>query len=107
MRIRPLLLLIFVLNTNFIRSQSHKLDSVRVQINTAKDDRSKLPSLKLMSYYQSVIANLDSAIYFGEQGVEIATKLNLKKDLVDLYGNLGSVYSDKGKQPRALELFLK
>jgi tetratricopeptide (TPR) repeat protein len=82
------------------------MDSVRVLLNTAKDDHAKLPQLKAMSYYQSAISNLDSAIYFGEQGIQIATKLDLKKDLCDLYGNLGSVYSDKGKQPKALEFFL-
>lgn len=76
-------------------------------MNAAKDDRAKLPQIKLMAYYQSVIADLDSSIYFGEEGIRIATKLNLKKDLVDLYGTLGSVYADKAKQPKALEYFLK
>jgi tetratricopeptide (TPR) repeat protein len=83
------------------------MDSVRALMNTAKDDKAKLPQLKLMCYYHSALSNLDSSIYFGEQGIEIATKLNLKKDLSDLCGTLGSVYSDKGKQPKALELFLK
>lgn len=107
MRTQPFLLLVFFFSASLVQSQTRIMDSVRVMMNTAKDDQAKLPQLKLMSYYHSVLSNLDSAIYFGEQGIEIATKLNLKKELSDLYGNVGLVYSDKGKQPKALELFFK
>ena len=50
-------------------------------MNAAKDDRAKLPQLKLMVYYHHSLSNLDSSIYFGEQAIQIAAKLNLKKDL--------------------------
>jgi tetratricopeptide (TPR) repeat protein len=104
---KPFLLFIFLFGASLVQSQTRIMDSVRVLLNTAKNDQAKIPQLKLIAYYHSVLSNLDSAIYFGEEGVRIAMALNLKKDLSDLYGNLGSVYSDKGKQPKALELFLK
>lgn len=83
------------------------MDSVRVLMNTAKDDKTKLLQIKLMAYYHSELSNLDSSIYFSQQGIEIATKLNSKKDLADIYGAVGQVYVDKGKQPKALELYYK
>lgn len=107
MRNKGLLLFILILSAECFQSQSRKMDSVRVLLNTAKNDRAKVPFLKTMTSYHINLSNIDSAIYFGEQGMAIATKLNLKKDIVDLCGTLGLAYGDKGKQPKALELFLK
>ena len=71
-----------ILSINAARSQSRLMDSVRILMNAAKDDRTKLPQLKQMCYYHSSASNLDSSIYFGEQGISIATNLNLKKALI-------------------------
>lgn len=104
---RPALLFAFFICTSLAQSQSRIMDSVRTLMNTTKDEHSKLRQIKLMAYYHSVLSNLDSSIYFSEQGLELATKLHSKKDLADIYGSVGLVYTDKGKQPKALELFLK
>jgi tetratricopeptide (TPR) repeat protein len=87
--------------------QTHKIDSVRVLLSKAKDDRSMLQQLKTMSYYYRALPNIDSAIFFGELAVQLAATLDAKADLCDLYSHLGNSYSDKHRQPKALEYYLK
>lgn len=107
MRIRPLLLLLFLFSASLVQSQSRIMDSVRVLMNTTKDEYVKLKQFRLMCYYHSMLSNLDSSIYFADLGIALATKLNSKKDLANIYGTVGQVYVDKGKQPKALELYYK
>lgn len=105
---RPRLLFLLALVYSALAcAQTANVDSVRVLLNNAKDDRSRLQQLKMMVGCQRSLSNFDSVIYFGEQAVSVAKKLNAKGDLCDLYGNLGLAYTNKGKQPKSLQLYLE
>jgi tetratricopeptide (TPR) repeat protein len=102
----PLLLFLFLLSS-FLSAQTRKIDSTKILLRNAKTEKEKAFHLKDLSIYYKKISMLDSAIYYGELGVEISKKAGFKTELGDIYGNLGLAYNDRGEKPKALNLYLE
>jgi tetratricopeptide (TPR) repeat protein len=100
-------LVFFFLYAFLFYPQTRKMDSVRALLRGSGDDHSRLKQLEAMMHYQEALSNIDSAIYFGQQAIQIALRLNERTDLCDLYAGVGVAYKEKGEKPRALELLLK
>ncbi|MBI5217413.1 MAG: tetratricopeptide repeat protein [Bacteroidia bacterium] len=52
-------------------------------------------------------SNLDSALYFGNKGMELALKIIWNKGLAQCYNKIGNIYTEQGKYDKALNFYLK
>lgn len=117
--IRPLLLFLALLPMLSIGQNKH-IDSLKVLLNKDQDDTLKLQHLNSISREFLGIGLFDTAIYYGNQSLELASALlnsedgkkipvyrSIRKNIASSYNNLGVIYFNKGEPFKTLELFEK
>jgi signal transduction histidine kinase/DNA-binding NarL/FixJ family response regulator/HPt (histidine-containing phosphotransfer) domain-containing protein len=82
------------------------IDSLSTELSRSKDDTNKANILYALStaYFN---VNTDKGLSYGQQGVELATRLGWKKGLVKIYNTLGNCSSLKRDYQKASESYLK
>jgi signal transduction histidine kinase len=93
---------VIVCSLAFPQSQRELLDSLKTALNQAKTptDQATILSELVWNY---VTISMDSAIIFGEKGVETAKSLNDPVLLSQLYSDLGYAWMEKGELINARE----
>jgi signal transduction histidine kinase len=93
---------VIVCSLAFPQSQRELLDSLKIALNQAKTptDQATILSELVWNY---VTISMDSAIIFGEKGVETAKSLNDPVLLSQLYSDLGYAWMEKGELINARE----
>ncbi len=78
------------------------VDSLLKLVNKEKADSNKVAHLNTISWeYQ--FTNLDSALYYGQQALELANKLKWQKGVAKSYSFLAVFYKSKGDAAKALQ----
>ncbi|MDG1276427.1 MAG: sensor histidine kinase [Algoriphagus sp.] len=89
----------------FTQSQRELLDSLKTALNQATNptDQATILSELVWNY---VPISMDSAIFFGERGIETAKSLNDPALLSQIYSDLGYAWMEKGELVNARENYL-
>ncbi|MBI5218430.1 MAG: tetratricopeptide repeat protein, partial [Bacteroidia bacterium] len=83
-----------------------KLDSLFTLLKTAKHDTTRVNAyVNLCDAYRN--SNPDTAMYFADLGLKLATKVNYKKGMSMCYNIIGSIHADQGSYDKAIEYYLK
>jgi len=95
-----------MLTFNVPAQNQHKIDSLLNVLNTSKQDTNKVKACTGLcdAYLRS---NPDTAKYFGNLGLNLATKTNYKKGISDCYNKIGNIYEAQCNYPAALENYKK
>ncbi|HPE57497.1 MAG TPA: ATP-binding protein [Bacteroidales bacterium] len=97
-----LLILIFGLPFALAAQDSAYMDSLRCELQHTKNDTIKMDIYRNMGFYLQN-GKVDSALYYHEQQLAIAKKLNLKLYEADAHQQIGYVLVWQGDFPRALK----
>ncbi|MCG1037486.1 tetratricopeptide repeat-containing sensor histidine kinase [Polaribacter sargassicola] len=92
------ILLFFILSGSFlINAQNKKLliDSLKVKLNTKIDDATKAKILGDLTWHYKEFS-IDSALKYGNQGLDFIKKINNKPALAQQYSDVAGVYLIKG-----------
>jgi len=82
------------------------IDSLLKELPKQKEDTNKVKLLNSLSYGYSKV-NPDDGIKYGQQELELATKLERKKGIAAANQCLGVNYNSKSEYSRALEYYQK
>lgn len=99
-----LIISLFVFISSDCFSQENQIDSLVKIAQSSPDDTAKVNTLNLISkkYFNS---DPDKTITYGEQAMELATKLNFNNGLAFAYKNMGVGYFNKGSYIDALKYY--
>ena len=98
-----------MLSVGHLRAQLQgkaKIDSLLKELPKQKDDTNKVKLLNDLSLDHSYI-NTDEGIKYGEQCLELATKLAWKKGIAMANNSIGVNYKIRSDDPKALEYYFK
>ena len=73
-----------------------KIDSLISALESQKEDTSRVNTLNTLAY-EFRNNNSDTAIYFGNEAMKLAIKLNYKEGLANSYSYIGIVKKNLGK----------
>ena len=88
---------------NFSHAQNSKIDSVQNLIKTDKEDTNKVMHLNELCANYNSVGSLDTSIYYGQSGLELAKKIGFKKGMILCHSTLGNAFYHKGNYPEALK----
>lgn len=94
----------FCLNVS-VWAQQAELDSLQHLLRTQADDTSKVNTLNELSYVYYQTAVYDSELYFAQQALNLAQKLNWKRGMAVSLKNIGSACDDMGNNSDALDYY--
>jgi len=95
-----------VFNTAAQRTGMSYTDSLTKELPRMRDDTNKANVFyNLSTAYFSL--NYDKGITYGQQGVDLATRLNWKRGLAKLYNTLGNCNSLKREYQKAADCYLR
>ena len=99
-------LLVFALTTNYVSAQQKIIDSLQIQLKNSEADTNRVQLLAALTrlYYQF---KPDTALILGQQGYELAQKLNYPRGEALLLNRIASAYATVGDYAKCLQLFLK
>ena len=105
---RKKLLLLFILNliSTFFFAQKKgqaRIDSLLSELPKAKEDTNKVKILNNLCVLYKDIDEYDNGYKYGNQGLELAQKINYTKGEAVGLNNIGNVYDQQGKYNKALE----
>src|SRR5215472_6061418 len=101
-----LLVLLLLLTIIKVNAQQRYSDSLRQELAIAREDTNKVKLLvDLGRIYQWSYP--DSGIFYAQQSLELAQKLNFTRGEIGAYSTLHEAFSSKGNYPKALEAGLK
>ena len=104
-----LFILLLILSSSHLSAKLQgqaKLDSLVNEIPKLKEDTNKVRLLNYLSFGYSGI-NPDEGIKYGQQGQELATKLNWKNGIAEATSNIAGCYFHKSDYPKTLECYGK
>ena len=87
-------------------AQSHTIDSLRLQLKTAKEDTNKVNILNTLSY-ELLYSNTDTTILLANQAKNLAEKLKYQKGVASAYLRLGQAYNNLGSYEESQENLFK
>lgn len=88
-------------------AQNKIIDSLITVLKKDKPDTSKVKHLYTLSWQHIRAGLYDTALFYGEQAIQLGEKLNFKKGISASFGNIGIAYSRLGKYSEALDNFFK
>ena len=107
--LKCLIILLLTLHCGNIYAQKQgqaRIDSLLKEFPKQKEDTNKVKLLNDLSFgYYSI--NPDEGIKYGQQGLELATKLEWEKGIANANSTLGNNYLFKSDYPKALEYYQK
>ena len=101
-----LLFSLMLLNYGRAQNPSSKTDSLLKKLNNSTEDSSKI-KIFLEVGNANINTLPDTALYFYQQALTLATNKGIKKLMASSYRYIGSIYSAKGSYNKAIENFLK
>ena len=99
-----LILICFCSLTGLCLGQNKNVDSLLQVLKTAKEDTSKINTVIALAY-ESAKKNPDTGLYFANEALVLATKLNDKMEIADAHLVIGRVLIYAGKYKEALKNF--
>ncbi len=84
--------------------QNKKVDSLLQVLKTAKEDTTKVNTFNALAY-EIANNNPDTAVYFANEALALATKLNYKMGIADAHSTIGIGLINLGKYKEALKNF--
>jgi tetratricopeptide (TPR) repeat protein len=90
-------------NPSMVQWHKHIIDSLFVELKTAKEDSNKVDILHGIGFRYNRLAEYAEGIRYLNQSLSLAQKLNLRKREAKEYSFLGSLYEDMGNYPEALK----
>jgi signal transduction histidine kinase len=99
-------IIILLITTILVQSQSRRIDSLRQLLQTGKEDTSRVVVLRNLA---RAYLNLkpDSTLLFASEGLSLARKINFKRGEATCLIGIAQVFSLSGNYPRSLALFLQ
>ena len=97
---------ILILDACYCIGQQTKIDSLRIQLKSDKEDTNKVNHLNALGW-QLMYNDPDTSIILGNQSLQLAEKLNWKKGIASSLGNQGVYCWLKTDYPQALDYYLK
>jgi len=107
--IKITLILLLATGTGNLYAQKQgqaQIDSLLKELPRQREDTIKVKLLVGLSFGYSVI-NADEGIKYGQQCLELATKVDWKKGIASAYNCLGLNYRVRSDYPKALEYYFK
>ena len=104
MRKRIFIVSCFCCLIGLCQGQNKKVDSLLQVFKTAKEDTSKINAVIALAY-ESAKTNPDTGLYFANEALALATKINDKMEITDAHLVIGRVLIYAGKYKEALENF--
>ena len=87
-------------------SQSNRvIDSLKRVLKTVTEDTSRVRILNILSNQLQRMAQYDEALKTANEALDLAIKKNLKKGMASAYHTIGSINSNQGNYPIAMENF--
>lgn len=80
------------------------IDSLKSELYRAKEDTNKVWLYKVLSI-EMAKTDVDTAIKYGKQGLELAQRISFKKGIASHHNNIGIWYKRKGFYEEAFEHF--
>ena len=99
---KTFLLIGLLLADNIVFAQSIYTDSLKIELNKAKDDTSRVLILADLAYYHR-FQNLDTAIVYSQQSLSLAKNINFLRGQSIAYQMMCVIYRYLGNFPIALE----
>ena len=99
-----LILVCFCCFGGLCHGQNKKVDSLLKVLKTAKEDTIRVNTLNALAY-EIASNNPDTAVYFANEALALATKLNYKMGIADAHFIIGIGLSYLGKYKEALKNF--
>ncbi len=94
-------------NRSYAQNQDQALiDSLLQELPKTKEDTNKVKLLGDLSFNYRYIKQ-DEGIKYGQQELELATRLKWKKGIAKAYNSLGNNYDIRSDHPKAIEYFQK
>jgi len=97
----------FCILLHTLQAQTAAIDSLIKLLKTDKENADKVGHLVLLCWQCNIIGQYDMGLTYGNEGVVLAKKLNLKKQGVEGLNNIGVIYNNMGKYPEALDNYFK
>jgi two-component system, NtrC family, sensor kinase len=98
--------LLFFWKVDFTIAQSAIIDSLKHELNIAKEDTNKVNLLANLSY-RYTWSYADTSIMYAEQALELAQKLNSEGQIAMAQGQMSSALITLGNYPLALDYAFK
>src|SRR5260221_14519955 len=95
------LFIFFLLYAFIAYTQNKTIDSLQKMLQFQKDSN-KINTLNALAY-EVCRNNPDTAIYFANEALQLATKLNYKSGIADSYLQIGQAKVDLGNLEEALK----
>lgn len=103
MRVKILIFLFFISSITLLGNG--KTDSLQNVLNQKIEDSTRIQVYKELLYYLST-SEPSQAIFYGQEGLELARKINDNYSKIQLLNNLGIAYYGLGVYEKTLEYFL-
>jgi serine phosphatase RsbU (regulator of sigma subunit)/tetratricopeptide (TPR) repeat protein len=100
------LVILIVFSASLHAQNAERLRKAVAQLPRTAQDTTRVRTLNTISW-DTAYTNLDAAIGYGEQSLQLAEQLDDKVGVVVACNTLGTIYSDKGMFAKALEYHLK
>ncbi len=91
-----MVLVFCVLSDKSVFSQNKKIDSLLLVLKYAKEDTAKVNNL-IVLLREFRYSNVDTAVYFGNEALSLATKLNYEMGIADSKRGLCALHASLGK----------
>lgn len=82
------------------QSPAYIIDSLRVQLKQTKSEEGKVGIYSELTWFWAMV-NLDSALSYGNQGLELAQKTGDQAKIAQAHSDLGNAYNQRGDFGRA------
>jgi tetratricopeptide (TPR) repeat protein len=96
----------FLLSTVLVSGQQYVIDSLKSALHTTTADTSKIELMSMLSLYYGY-NNMDSALFYGQQIINLSQKENYTYGLCDGYLCLSRAFDRMGNYPDALKMALR
>ncbi|MEO6818631.1 MAG: two-component sensor histidine kinase, partial [Ginsengibacter sp.] len=95
-----------IVNAQDTSRNSQKIDSVKFELENAKDDTSRINAMGSLGFYYQAL-NIDSALKYCRAGIDLAIRESRNRQVANLMATLSGIMSQQGKFAEALDLLFK
>ena len=107
MKIRISILFLLLIKFNFVYAIQNEIDSALSVLSKQKSDTNKVNTLNFLCWKYSDLGENEKTIYFANQAIEIAKKINFKKGERAATNEIAIVYINTGDYEKALKVLEK
>ena len=89
-----------------VLAQNKFTDSLMHQLSQSKEDTTRVLVMADLCYFYRY-TNIDSSVFYGQNALALAQKIEFKRGEADALNKLGLAWREKGDLPKSLELEFK